>query len=53
MDKKTNRGYNLILGRYLLTTMGLDLKFSENIIIVCVVSYVIVYMIVMKNKSSA
>ena len=33
MENKTNIRYDMILGRDLLTTMGLDLKFSGNIII--------------------
>ena len=39
VDKKTNGRYDMILGRYLLTTPGLDLKFSENLIIVGEVPY--------------
>ena len=33
VDNKTNSRYDMILGRDLLTTLGLDLKFSVNIII--------------------
>ena len=33
MDNKTNRRYDMILGRDLLTALGLDLKFSENLIV--------------------
>ena len=32
VDESTNSRYNIILGRDLLTAMGLDLKFSENVI---------------------
>ena len=35
VDRSTNSRYNMILGRYLLTDLGLDHKFSENIIIGC------------------
>ena len=31
MDEFTNGRYDMILGRYLLTELGLDLKFSENV----------------------
>ena len=31
--KSTNSRYNMILGRYLLTALGLDVKFFENIIL--------------------
>ena len=31
--KSTNIRYDMILGRYLLTALGLDLKFSENVIL--------------------
>ena len=31
--KSTNSRYGMILGRYLLATLGLYLKFSENIIL--------------------
>ena len=34
VDEYTNSIYDMILGRYLLTALGLDLKFSENTIIV-------------------
>ena len=33
MDGTTNGRYAMILGRYLLTALGLDLKFYYNIII--------------------
>ena len=33
VDSKTNSRYDIILGRDLLTALGLDLRFSENIII--------------------
>ena len=33
LDKKTNSRYEMILGRVILTALGLHLKFSENIII--------------------
>ena len=33
VDNKINRSYDMILGRDLITALGLDLKFSENIII--------------------
>ena len=33
VDKKTNRRYDMILGRDPLTALGMDIKFSENIII--------------------
>ena len=33
VDKSTNSIYNMILGRDILTTLGLDLKFSDNVII--------------------
>ena len=33
VDESTNCRYKIILGRDLLTTLGLDLKFSENVII--------------------
>ena len=33
VDESTNGRYDMILGRDLLTTLGLDLKFSENIMI--------------------
>ena len=33
VDKYTNGRYDIILGRYLLTALGLDIKFSENVII--------------------
>ena len=33
MDKQTNRKYDMILCRYLLTALGLDINFSENITI--------------------
>ena len=33
VDESTNRRYDIIIGRDLLTTLGLDLKFSKNIII--------------------
>ena len=31
VDEFTNGRYDMILGRYLLTELGLDLKFSENV----------------------
>ena len=31
--ESTNSRYNMILGRYLLTALGLDLKFYKNVII--------------------
>ena len=34
VDKSTYSRYNVILGRDLLTALGLDLKFSERLIIV-------------------
>ena len=33
MDEFTNGRYYMILGRYLLTALVLDLKFSDNVII--------------------
>ena len=33
MDNQTKSRYGMILGRDLITALGLDLKFSENIII--------------------
>ena len=33
VGESTNSRYNMILGRYLLTALGLDLKFYENVII--------------------
>ena len=33
VDESTNGRYNMILGRDLLTALGLYLKFSENVII--------------------
>ena len=33
ISKSTNSRYDMILGRDLLTNLGLDLKFSENIIL--------------------
>ena len=33
VDNYTEGRYNMILGRYLITTMVLDIKFSDNIII--------------------
>ena len=33
MDKKTNSRYDMILGRDLLTSLGMDLRFSENTIV--------------------
>ena len=33
MDNSTNRRYDMILGRDLFTALGLDIKFSGNIII--------------------
>ena len=33
VDKSTNGRYGTILGRYLLTELGLDIKFYANIII--------------------
>ena len=33
MDEYTNGRYDIILGRDLLTALGLDLKFFENVII--------------------
>ena len=33
VDNKTNSRYDMILGRGLITAMGLDLKYSENLII--------------------
>ena len=33
VDNYTNIRYDMILGRYLLTALGLDIKFSKNIII--------------------
>ena len=33
MDESTNGRYDMILGRDLLTALGLDLKFSENVLI--------------------
>ena len=33
VDNKTNSRYDIILGRDLLTTLGLDLIFSQNLII--------------------
>ena len=33
VDKSTNSIYDMILGRDLPTTLGLNLKFSENVII--------------------
>ena len=33
VDESTNGRYNMILGIDLLTALGLDLKFSENVII--------------------
>ena len=32
IDKSTTGRYDMILGRYLLTELGLDLEFSENVI---------------------
>ena len=34
MDESTNGRYDMILGRDLITALGLDFKFSDNIIIV-------------------
>ena len=34
VDESTNGRYDMILGRDLLTALGLDLKFSENVILV-------------------
>ena len=34
VDESTTGRYDLIIVRYLLTALGLDLKFSENIVIV-------------------
>ena len=33
VDESTNNIYGMILGRYLLTALGLDLKFSDNVMI--------------------
>ena len=33
VDNYTNSRYDMILGRYLLTAVGLDLKFPQNIVI--------------------
>ena len=33
VDESTKSIYDMILGRDLLTTLGLDLKFSDNVII--------------------
>ena len=33
LDKKTNSRYDMILGRDLLSALGLDLNFSQNLII--------------------
>ena len=33
MDESTNGRYDMILGRDLITALGLDFKFSDNIII--------------------
>ena len=33
VDKSTNGRYDMILGRYLLTALVLDIKFSDNVII--------------------
>ena len=33
IDESTNGGYDMILGRDLLTALGMYLKFSDNIII--------------------
>ena len=33
MDNYTKSRYIMVIGRYLLNALGLDLKFSENIII--------------------
>ena len=33
MDESTNDRYNMILGRDLFTTLGLDLQFSDNVVI--------------------
>ena len=33
VDEYTNGRYNMILGRDLLTALGLDFKFSDNVII--------------------
>ena len=39
IDNYTSNRYDMILGRYLLTTLGLDLKFDENIVINVAVPY--------------
>ena len=39
VNKYTNGRYGMILGRDLLTALGLDLKFSENVIIDGEVTY--------------
>ena len=31
IDEPTNGRYNMILGRDLITALGMDLKFSENV----------------------
>ena len=33
VDNKINSRYNMILGKYLLTALVMDLKFSRNVII--------------------
>ena len=33
VDKSTNSIYDMILGRDIITALGLDIKFSENVII--------------------
>ena len=33
VDKSTNGRYDMILGRYLLTALGLNIKFYKNVII--------------------
>ena len=40
VDKSTNVRYDMILGRDLLTSLGLDLKVSKHIMIVSEVTYV-------------
>ena len=39
VDNSTNGRYDIILGIYLLNALGLDLKFSENIVIGIEVTY--------------
>ena len=53
-DNKTNRGYDMILGRDLLTSMGLDLNISEDIIIGGEGTYeeCLVYMVDLSNYDS-